>query len=47
MALGLYGIDTLIRLGTGQLRMLPPVPEAPNTTEPSSGADSDRNAIGA
>ena len=47
MALGLLGIDTLIRLGTGQLRLLPPVPAAPNAAEPSSGADRDPNAIGA
>jgi hypothetical protein len=28
MALGLFGIDTLIRLGTGQFRLLPPVSAA-------------------
>jgi hypothetical protein len=45
-ALGLIGIDTLIRIGTGQLRLLPPVPLAPNITERSSRADVDHSAVG-
>jgi hypothetical protein len=46
-SLGLLGIDTLIRLGTGQLRLLPPGSAVPNTTEPSSEADFNRSAVGA
>jgi hypothetical protein len=46
MSLGLIGIDTLIRLGTGQLRLLPPVPTVPNTNRRSSAADFDRCVVG-
>jgi hypothetical protein len=42
MALGLIAIDTLIRLGTGQLRLLPPAPTAPNTNRRSSPPTSTR-----
>ncbi|CDO90289.1 hypothetical protein [Mycobacterium triplex] len=45
--LGLLAIDTLIRLGTGQLRLLPPVPVAPNPTERSPGTDFERSAVNA
>lgn len=31
MTLGLFGIDTLIRLGTGQFRLLPPVAATPDS----------------
>lgn len=44
-SLGLLGIDILIRLGTGQLRLFPPVTLLPNTTERSSGTDVDRSAV--
>jgi len=47
MALGLLGIDALLRIGTGQVRLLPPVAAVPNTTERSSGAHFDRSAVGA
>ncbi|WAJ43396.1 hypothetical protein OK015_19565 [Mycobacterium sp. Aquia_216] len=47
MSLGLIGIDTTIRFGTGQLRLLPPITAAPNTTERLSKADVDRSAVGA
>ncbi len=46
-SLGLLGIDTLIRLGTGRLRLIPSVPLVPNTTEHSSGADLDRSTVSA
>jgi hypothetical protein len=35
MALGLFGIDTLIRLGTGQFRLLPPCSATPNVPDVS------------
>jgi len=46
-SLALLGIDTLIRLGTGQLRLLPPVPAVPNTAERSAKSDFDRTPLGA
>jgi hypothetical protein len=46
-SLGLLGIDALIRLGTGQLRLLPPGSAVPTTTEPSSEADFNHSAVGA
>jgi hypothetical protein len=46
-SLGLLGIDALIRLGTGQLRLLPPGSAVPNTTKPSSEADFNRSAVSA
>ncbi|GLC99374.1 hypothetical protein Mkiyose1088_12410 [Mycobacterium kiyosense] len=39
MALGLYGIDLLIRLGTGQLRLVPPVSTAVPTVTLKTEAD--------
>jgi hypothetical protein len=33
VALGLAGIDTLIRLGTGEFRLLPPVSATPDTSD--------------
>ncbi|CQD17767.1 hypothetical protein BN1232_04005 [Mycobacterium lentiflavum] len=43
MSLGLFVIDTLIRLGTGQLRLLAPSVTPPHPTERSSEADTDRS----
>jgi hypothetical protein len=46
-SLGLLGIDVLIRLGTGQLRLLPPITAVPSRAERASRADADRSAVGA
>ena len=47
MSLGLLGIDVLIRLGTGRLRLSAPGPAAPNTTKQSSRAAFGRSTIDA
>ncbi|MCV7412445.1 hypothetical protein AWC05_17670 [Mycobacterium florentinum] len=47
MSLGLVGIDTLIRLGTGQLRRLTPVVALPDTGDKPSGRALDRSAVDA
>jgi hypothetical protein len=45
-SLGLFGIDALIRLGTGQWRLLPPVPAAADPPGRSSQADPARSVVG-
>ncbi len=47
MALGLFGIDTLIRFGTGQFRLLPPVAAAQDADGRPLAANPDRSAVGA